>query len=281
VRKEQPDETNANTVADQAKGERDQVSEPEGDSVPTTTANFFDRITNSTSHLQHSLQSTFHSTLASAANNPALSNPTQLRTQLAENLRLSSARENLQLSLKQAERLAEDYLKKGDQLVKDAEKWMGDAVRVLPPEGSGVENVTTHWDGGDWYSFTTSTTPSKTASDEHKDGPDSSRPVPFAASRKEALLRRLREDRDLLLVDPEGEEETPERRAEYKQWVEEQWRDGTGQARVEEGEIGSIRMALGGFRSSISADYSPRASYRRSILATLSVPQVHDRTRGG
>lgn len=205
---------------------------------PNASSNLYDRITNSTTQLQQTLQSTLQSTIASASNNPALSNPSQLRAQLAENLRLSSARENLQLSLKQAERLAEDYLRKGDQLVKDAEKWMGDAVKVLPPEGGNTQHLTSSWDGSDWYSFTTSPALRTRAS--------SAAPlVPMAGSRKDALLRRLREDKELLMVDPEGEGESAERKAEFQDWVAEQWGSQKEGREQEQGQVGNIRMELG------------------------------------
>ena len=222
------------------------------DMTPGTT--FLNRLTSSTSQLQHTLQTTFQSTLASASSNPAISNPAQLRAQLAENLRLSSAKENLQLSMKQAEKLAEEYLKKGDRLIKDAEKWMEDAVKVLPPDDDEeARYVATGWDGGDFYSFSTSTT----AKDKVQKGDvlfdagsKPSRPTlsgaALAGSRKEALLRRLREDKESLMVDPAGEGESDERRAEFKEWVEKKWPELSKQGKEkEEAHIGGIRMELG------------------------------------
>ncbi|WVQ93924.1 hypothetical protein IAU59_001002 [Kwoniella sp. CBS 9459] len=214
---------------------------------------FLNRLTSSTSQLQHSLQNTLQSTLAAASNNPALSNPNALRQQLAENLRLSSAKENLQLSMKQAEKLAEEYLKKSEGWVKDAEKWMEDAVKVVPPD-EDQRLVSVSWDGSDWYSFSTSTPEpgsATTAGDVLFDSGDaksrrSSLPsLALASSRKDALLRRLREDKDALLVDPEGEKETEERKAEFRAWVKEHWEEQKQDGREEEeGNVGAVRMAL-------------------------------------
>ena len=210
----------------------------------------FKSLSSSTTQLQHSLQHTLQTTLASAQNNPALSNPSQLRAQLAENLRLSSARQNLQMSMKQAEKLAEDYMKKGDQWVKDAEKWMEEAVKIVPPE-DGDRLVGMSWDGSDFYSFSTSATPQTKEGDvifdaKNKTPRPSMSGVALAGSRKEALLRRLREDKDLLLVDPEGEAESAERRDEFKTWVEKEWPiEGPKGRKEEEGNVGGIRMALG------------------------------------
>ncbi|KAK8844648.1 hypothetical protein IAR55_006495 [Kwoniella newhampshirensis] len=227
--------------------------EKEGESVANTTTNaFLNRLTSSTTQLQQSLQSTLQTTLAAAASNPALSNPAALRTQLAENLRLSSAKENLQLSVKQAEKLAEEYLRKSDQWVKDAERWVEDAVKVIPPEGEESRLVSMGWDGGDWYSFSTSSSAPKPSSNINKsvdaDVKSRSSSIPalaLASSRKDALLRRLREDKELLLVDPEGQDETEERKEEFREWIEAHWAEQkTAGQEQEEGNVGAIRMDL-------------------------------------
>jgi hypothetical protein len=151
------------------------------------------------------------------------------------------------MSMKQAEKLAEDYMTKGDQLVKDAEKWMGDAVKVVPPEEQERRSAGMSWDGSDFYSFSTSTPTAK--------GPEGEKPrqrqvsgLGLGGSRKDALLRRLREDKDLLLVDPESQEEMKERREEYRRWTQEKWEIAKkGEREQEEGNVGAIRMALGMF----------------------------------
>jgi hypothetical protein len=151
--------------------------------------------------------------------------------------------------VKQAEKLAEEYLRKGDQWVKDAEKWVGEAVKVVPPEGepSGVMS----WDGSDWYSFSTSSTstaPRDTVifDNESKTPRASISGAPLASSRKEALMRRLRDDKDLLLVDPGSEAETSERREAFGSWLNDKWDAANKKERTqEEGHVGSIRMALG------------------------------------
>ncbi|WWD22804.1 hypothetical protein CI109_107298 [Kwoniella shandongensis] len=224
--------------------------EKEGEpSSESSTNAFLNRLTSSTSQLQHSLQATLQSTLAAAASNPALSNPAALRNQLAENLRLSSAKENLQLSVKQAEKLAEEYLRKSDQWVKEAEKWVEDAVKIVPPDGEETRMVSMGWDGGDWYSFSTSSAAPKPSS-SHTDSDAKSRPstiptLALATSRKDALLRRLREDKELLMVDPEGEDETEERKTEFREWVKNNWEQQQKEGREqEEGHVGGIRMEL-------------------------------------
>lgn len=234
------------TGQSEGKGKGAEVDPSSSDAQPGNSS-LLDRISSSTTLLQNSLQTTFQNTIAAASSNPALSNPSQLRTQLAENLRLSSAKANLQLSVRQAERMAEEYLRKGDQLIKDAEKWMGDAVKVLPPDDPNTRFVATSWDGGDLYAFTTSSTPSdKVLFETDSRTPRPSTGAILAGSRKDALLTQLRQNKELLIVDPEGDDETPQRRAEFRSWVRDIWPvvNESGKAR-EIGNVGDVRMALG------------------------------------
>lgn len=263
VRKERADDTTP-TEKTQAAAEREikgKGKEKETDSSsnltttsPDSTSTFLSRLSSSTTQLQNTLQTTIQSTLASAQSNPALSNPAQFRDQLAQNLHLNSARENLQISMKQAEKLAEEYMKKGDQWVKDAEKWVGEAVKVVPPDEQERRAAGMSWDGSDFYSFSTSAPKrgkgdkdevlfeagGRSSLDRHSSG------IILGGSRKDALLRRLREDKELLLVDPESEEETKERRDEFRQWVQDKWEIVKEDEREQEiGHVGTIRMALG------------------------------------
>ena len=229
------------------KGKAKEVdSSGEGETATAAASNFFARLTSSTTQLQATVQSTIQSTIASAQANPALSNPAQFRDQLAQNLHLNSAKQNLQMSMKQAEKLAEEYMKKGDQLVKDAEKWMGDAVKVVPPEEQERRAAGMSWDGSDFYSFSTSAPASAARIPGEQPRERQVSGLGLGGSRKDALLRRLREDKDLLLVDPESEEEMAERRAEFRNWVQEKWDTAKKSEREqEEGNVGVIRMALG------------------------------------
>lgn len=186
------------------------VDEPS--SVQPASSDFLGRITSSTAQLQQNLQSTLQATI----NKGTSLSPAQLRTQIADNLRLASAKENIQTSMKQAEKLAEEYIRKGDKLVKDAEKWMEDAVKVVPPQENDIA-----WDGSDWYTFTTSARPATgTLFDVAKESQTAQgSQVVLPSSRKDALLRRLREDRSLLLVDPADPSETSERQQAFRDWL--------------------------------------------------------------
>ncbi|WVQ64656.1 uncharacterized protein L199_002823 [Kwoniella botswanensis] len=229
-------------------------SESEENTASATANNLFNKLGINTTQLQQTLQST----LNAAKNNPNLkdlSNPEQLRQKLAENLKISSAKENLQLSIHQAEKLAEEYLKKSEVFLKDAEKWVEDNVKVLPPDSQqseGGNDVNEHmvWDGSDFYSFSTSSPATKTTFDNTtgatgKPKSKSISSLALATSRKDALLRRLREDKELLMVDPQGDDESEERKKEFADWVkvhyEKQKKDLREQ---EEGNVGGIRMEL-------------------------------------
>ncbi|WWC85652.1 uncharacterized protein L201_000518 [Kwoniella dendrophila CBS 6074] len=252
-------------VRSKEKGKGKEKLEDEGineDTSATAQAtNLLNKLTSSTTQLQNQLQSTLQFTLA---NNPNLSNPELIRKKLAENLKISSVNENIQLSMKQAEKLAEEYLKKSESFLKDAEKWVEDNVKVLPPDQQSLNNnqdennnnhmVSMGWDGSDFYSFSTSspTTSSSNTNFSHtstssKDR-SSSKPIStlaLAGSRKDALLRRLREDKDLLMVDPEGQGETEERKQEFKEWIQNHYENEKKELREqEEGNAGGIRMAL-------------------------------------
>ena len=195
------------------------------------------------------------------------------------------------MSMKQAEKLAEDYMKKGDQWVKDAEKWVGEAVKVVPPEEQERRSAGMSWDGSDFYSFSTSAPKRDTKGGPAGDiglvgGRSTDRQVSgviLAGSRKEALLRRLREDKDLLLVDPESEDEMKERREEFRHWVAEKWESAKKDEREKEEEhVGAIRMALGVYFSGVASPgwqvltFSPGAPHRRAILAEIPLPQADD-----
>ncbi|WWC58000.1 uncharacterized protein I303_100535 [Kwoniella dejecticola CBS 10117] len=238
------------------KGKGKATDQGESSNTENTTSNLLNKLTSSTTQLQHTLQQTLHKTLDAASNNPNLSNPEVLRAKLAENLKISSAKENLQLSIQQAEKLAEEYLKKSEGFLKDAEKWVEDNVKVVPPDSSfdGSDEdkhmVSMGWDGSDFYSFSTSTPTAATSSKEKIPSSDTGdrktvSTLALAGSRKDALLRRLREDKELLMVDPAGQGETEERKQEFRAWVNEHFESQRKELReVEEGNVGGIRMEL-------------------------------------
>lgn len=223
-----------------------------------------DRITSSTSQIQHNLQNTIQSTLAAA-------NSAELTSQLAENLHLSTAKQNLQSSVKQAEKLAEGYLQRGDELRKNAERWMSEAVKVVPPEEQEAGSSGMSWDGSDWYAIVTQ--PSKSHAIPHPKQSASNRAL--AGSRKDALLARLREDKKLVLVDPASPDVPPEQRQRFEKWLADKWPVQKENMVSTEGPmVGAVRMAVGEFAHD-TANGSARADDRRGILAALSIHSRH------
>lgn len=137
------------------------------------------------------------------------------------------------LHLADAEKLADQYLKKSEAVLihglKDAGKFLQDAVRIVPPEEGGEQpHAGVTWDGSDVW-----TLPSPTSK------PGSSR-ILFSqtdaqvsaltglstssvrAKRKDALLHQLRTNQELLLVDPASEAADEDVREAWAKWFKEE-----------------------------------------------------------
>ncbi len=181
--------------------------------LPDNLANL--HLSENFSHFQKSVAET----IGNAANNPNL-DVSQLRTSLTQTIQ-----KNLNgVNLKQAEKLAEEYLKKSEGLLMEAGEFLQDAVKVVPPEQG--EGMSMAWDGSDMYSFSTSTTSNvgnevlfDSAAFRGKGRTTTSAEL-HRANRKGALLRRLRSDKELFLVDPGAESESEARRETFKAYVE-------------------------------------------------------------
>ncbi|KAF8532546.1 hypothetical protein JB92DRAFT_3138317 [Gautieria morchelliformis] len=125
---------------------------------------------------------------------------TQLRTALAENIQRVQG-----TTVQQAEKLAEQYMHKGEALFKDAGEFLKDAVKVVPPEGgSGVAGVV--WDGTDLWTMP-SPIQTNVGRATSKKGKNKESDVIFsvpraAAKRADILLKSLRSDPEALLKDP-------------------------------------------------------------------------------
>lgn len=171
------------------------------------------------------LQKSLSESIASASANPQIQslNLNKLTrndinfAHFAGNLQRNLAQAGTMLNIQQAEKLAEDYLRKSEGLLHNAGEFLKDAVKVVPPEGDAHGVV---WDGSDTYAFTTA----GDWSDQNRMSSDGTRSTSFEASRsqlrKEALLRRLRADRELVLVDPGAETESSSRRSAFATFCE-------------------------------------------------------------
>lgn len=183
--------------------------------LPDNIANL--HLSENISHFQKSVVDT----IGHAANNPNL-DVSQLRSSLTQTIQ-----NNLNgINLKQAEKLAEEYLKKSEGLLQEAGEFLKDAVKVVPPEQG--EGISMAWDGSDMYSFSTSSS-SNVANEVLFDsasfrgqGRTTSSAELHRANRKDALLRRLRSDNELFLVDPGAESESTSRRETFKAFVDEE-----------------------------------------------------------
>ncbi|KAJ9097690.1 hypothetical protein QFC21_004727 [Naganishia friedmannii] len=205
--------------------------------VPTTreTKDFFAKIgqtfsTQSTTINQNlaTLQKSLSESLAVASSNPQiqslnLNKLTRNDINFAEfsaNIQKNLAQAGTKLNLQQAEKLAEEYLKKSEGLLHDAGEFLKDAVKVVPPEDSDGQAIA--WDGSDMYSFSTAGQNVRRVSSStlFQSGRSASTEVSRSQLRKEALLHRLRADKELFLVDPSAETESTFRREAFARFLE-------------------------------------------------------------
>ena len=111
---------------------------------------------------------------------------------------------------------AEEYVRGGEELLREAGEFFKDAVKVVPPESQG-ENVGVVWDGSDVWMLpaiaASEWTPGASTSGTERSSVEGTRAV---ATRAEELLRRLRHDDTVINADPEGEETV---KALFDEWV--------------------------------------------------------------
>lgn len=162
----------------------------------------------------HSLQSSLSESIA---NNPSLA---QLNTRNISTLS-STIQQNLEqagtkINLKQAEKLAEEYLKRGESLLGEAGTFLKDAVKVVPPD----QQSSVVWDGSDigMYAEQLGGVSAATAAGGAGSSRSPSSDLARSQLRLNALLRRLKGDTELLSLDPlsETSEMSSSRQEMYK-----------------------------------------------------------------
>ncbi|KAF8530533.1 hypothetical protein BU17DRAFT_35641 [Hysterangium stoloniferum] len=146
-------------------------------------------------HLPDNLQQGLHLDNATA-------NFAQLRATLTENIQ----RVQQGTTVQQAERLAEQYMSRGEAFLKEAGEFLKDAVKVVPPEeADNTPGVL--WDGTDVWPLQTSLTsgPSRKGKDKESNVIFS---IPRAAGKRaDALLRKLRSNPEDVRKDPDSDED--------------------------------------------------------------------------
>lgn len=123
---------------------------------------------------------------------------TQLRAALAENIQ----RVQQGITIQQAERLAEQYMHKGEALFRDAGEFLKDAVKVVPPEGDAVTGVV--WDGTDAWPMPSSIQTNVGQGTNKGKNKESNVifSMPRGTKRADVLLKKLRSDPEALGKDP-------------------------------------------------------------------------------
>ncbi|KAH8108077.1 hypothetical protein BXZ70DRAFT_1060706 [Cristinia sonorae] len=120
---------------------------------------------------------------------------------------------------------AEEYVHKSEGLLREAQEFLKDAVKVVPPEEADGRSGSTAsagmlWDGSDFWVLPDSSGPSGKGKEKEveasgKTGADGLRAV---ATRAESLLKQLKHDPEIVKVDPLADERAKEL---YERWVRE------------------------------------------------------------
>jgi hypothetical protein len=145
----------------------------------------------------------------------------------SENVDLTQIRTNLLSEVQRIQGVtraqAEEYVHKSEALlreaVKEAQEVFKDAVKVIPPEGSGATSTSTTsgliWDGADMWTLPGVVEANSDAADaDVRKSMDSG--AAAVATRAEALLGRLKHDPAIVRVDPGIDKSTKDK---YTAWI--------------------------------------------------------------
>lgn len=174
-----------------------------------------------------SFQQSLSSTLASHPNlDPKNLNITDLRSSL------TSTFQKLQtdLHLADAEKMAEEYLKKSEGILLNAGQFFQDAIKIVPPTSDESDLAGVAWDGSDAWTIPTDTSNLNSSggrlsykqTDAQVSKLTGQSITSVRQTRHAASLHALRSNRDLLLVDldsAEGGKVDEDVRASWSKWV--------------------------------------------------------------
>ena len=190
------------------------------------------------------------------------------------------------MSLAQAEEFVQHS---SEALLKEAQDFFKEAVRVIPPEDSSAMTDTAIWDGSDSWMVTTS----DPATPHSKKGKGKSGSISFAGNRTAALMTKLRTEADVLLLDPASEPSAGVK-AVHEKWkadsisskgefISDAWTEDRERALAEDdGTLSALHDKLGEsphFRVRklfIKSHYSPESIECSRFLGTLLLPSVPD-----
>ncbi|KAG8968401.1 hypothetical protein FRC03_007598 [Tulasnella sp. 419] len=151
------------------------------------------------------LTQNIQSTIQNATSNVDIQ---QIRSSLQANI------EKLQANptVVNAEKMAEVYMHKSEELLKGAGEFLKDAVKVVPPESGAVSGGgNLMWDGSDIWSFPSTTGWSGNPEEGRKSGDGAGARL----TRADALLLRLKYDPSLLKLDPKKEDAVKDKYATF------------------------------------------------------------------
>ncbi|TCD63044.1 hypothetical protein EIP91_006057 [Steccherinum ochraceum] len=121
---------------------------------------------------------------------------------------------------------AEEYVHKSEGLLKEAQEFFKDAVKVVPPDeaegrSEGVAPAGMLWDGSDFWMLPDVGGSSSLEKGKEKDDDDvgpstGAEGLRAVATRAESLLRQLKHNPEVIKVDPMADERA---KALYEQWI--------------------------------------------------------------
>ncbi|KAH6914319.1 hypothetical protein BKA70DRAFT_1261051 [Coprinopsis sp. MPI-PUGE-AT-0042] len=147
----------------------------------------------------------------------------------SENVDLAQIRSNLFTEFQRVQGItraqAEEYARKGEvylqEVVKEANEVLKDAVKIIPPEeaAAGGEGSGMVWDGTDMWMLPTAESTATREAGEGSSKQAGETQTAAVASRALALVQRLQSDPSIIKHDPEAEEAGKDL---YRKWMEQQ-----------------------------------------------------------
>ena len=239
VVKEQIKDVEDKDTSESNAGQDDEYSEEQD--TPNTTADV--STSNNTGHTRTASQNFFHRLQSSLPAN-LVASVQNVQNQLPEALRhggsvdFTQLRTTLTTEFQRVQGItraqAEEYVHKSEGLLREAQEFLKDAVKVVPPEeaqgrGGSVAPAGMLWDGSDLWLLPDVGGPSAKGKEKEVDGTakTGAEGLRAVATRAESLLKQLRHDPEIIKVDPTADERA---KAMYEQWIRDK-------VEVEEGGI--------------------------------------------
>ncbi|THH29941.1 hypothetical protein EUX98_g4231 [Antrodiella citrinella] len=236
-----PKKADADTVAESTKGkdvdeDTDEDSEHDDDDTTRSATDEGQKTPSTSSGHARTASQNFLYRLQSSLPANLVSTVQNVQNQLPESLKQTGSVDFTQLRTtltSEFQRVqgitraqAEEYVHKSEGLLREAQEFLKEAVKVVPPEEAGeshgsVAPVGMLWDGSDlWMLPDVGGSSDKGKEKETVDAPPKSgaEGLRAVATRAESLLKQLKHDPEVIKVDPTADERANQL---YEQWIRE------------------------------------------------------------